>query len=43
MERLEWRALEMPPLGTLVNREAVIFTGAEPVTVSAKSDAENGG
>ena len=30
VERSEWRVLELPPLGQIVNREAVIFEGAEP-------------
>lgn len=30
VERSEWRVLELPPLGSLENREDVIFAGAEP-------------
>lgn len=30
VERSEWLALDMPPFGTVENREAVIFDGAEP-------------
>lgn len=30
VERAEWRVIAMPPLGTVVNREAAIFDGAEP-------------
>ncbi len=30
VERSEWRVVELPPLGQIVNREAVIFEGAEP-------------
>jgi tRNA(His) guanylyltransferase len=29
VERSEWRVLEMPPFGTVVNREAVVFDGAD--------------
>lgn len=36
VERSECSILQMPPLGTVVNREAVIFEGAEPVLASAE-------
>jgi len=32
VERSEFRQLEMPPFGTVINREAVIFEGEEPRT-----------
>lgn len=31
VERSEWRALELPIITTITNREAVIFDGAEPI------------
>ncbi len=30
VERAEYAVLEMPPFGTVANREAVVFEGAEP-------------
>jgi tRNA(His) 5'-end guanylyltransferase len=33
VERTQFQALEMPPFGKVINRAAVIFEGAEPVTV----------
>lgn len=30
VERSEWTPVDMPPLGTVVNREAVVFDGASP-------------
>lgn len=30
VERSEWRVLEMPPFGSVSNREAVIFEGSDP-------------
>jgi tRNA(His) 5'-end guanylyltransferase len=32
IERTQFQAVEMPPLGKVINRAAVIFDGAEPVT-----------
>ena len=36
VERSVLRLLDLPPLGTITNREAVIFEGAEPVTEETK-------
>lgn len=33
VERSQWGVVDMPPLGKVTNREAVIFDGAAPVTV----------
>jgi hypothetical protein len=33
--RSEWRALDMPVITTITNREAVIFDGAEPIVEAA--------
>ena len=30
VERAVWASVEMPPLGTVVNREDVVFEGAMP-------------
>ena len=35
IDRSVFRRLEMPVLGSVVNREAVIFSGAEPVVISS--------
>jgi tRNA(His) 5'-end guanylyltransferase len=40
VERTEYRALDMPPFGTVTNREAVIFEGAEPTTAAKASNAK---
>ena len=32
IERTEYRRMQMPPFGKVLNREAVLFEGAEPVT-----------
>lgn len=35
VERSDWRAIEMPILTTVINREDVIFAGACPITANA--------
>ena len=37
VERQVCTVLDMPPLGTVTNREAVIFDGAEPATAQASN------
>lgn len=40
VERSEWRVIDLPPLGSITNREAVIFEGAEPSVSSQDSGSE---
>lgn len=35
VDRAEWQILDMPPIQTVVNREAVIYDGAEPERASS--------
>lgn len=43
VERSEWRVLEMPPFRAVVNREAVIFDGANYETASNREGGGGGG